>query len=193
MSTPEITSHRWRPRPLELAAIVVSGLVLVLGVGGYLVGYFVAGDKLPKNAVVAGVAVGGLSPAEAEQKLTRQLGRRAAQPVLVNVNGTPTTIDPVRAGLGLDAAASVAQAGGGRSFDPRHIWRVLTGGSATDAVITAEPAKLDATVAALAVGSIGRPRTRAWPTARPRSCGPRRPTGSNWTRPRPRHGYGSAT
>ena len=153
MSTPEsqfATARRWRPGPIELTAIAVTALVLLLGVGGYVVGYFVAGDKLPKNAVVAGVPVGGLSPSEAEQKLTSQLGARAAEPITVSVNDRKTTIDPGQAGLGLDVAASVAQAGGGRSFDPRHIWRVLTGGAVTDAVTTADEVKLDAAVSALA-------------------------------------------
>ncbi len=143
-------SRRWRPGVLEIVAIVVTGLVLVVGVGGYLVGYFLAGDRLPKNAVVAGVAVGGLSPTEAERKLETALGPRADQPIEVRVNGTATPVDPRAAGLELDLAASVARAGGGRSFDPRHIWQVLTGGSATDAVITADEKKLDAVVAALA-------------------------------------------
>ncbi len=153
MSTPEsqiAPPRRWRPGPIELVAIAVSALVLLLAVGGYLAGYFLAGDKLPKNAVVAGIAVGGLSPSEAEQKLTTNWVSEPASRSPSGVNETETTIDPVQAGLGLDVPASVAQAGGGRSFDPRHIWRVLTGGSATDPVTTVDQAKLDAAVAALA-------------------------------------------
>ena len=102
------------------------------------------------NAVVAGVPVGGLSSADAERELTARLAGRAAAPIEVTVGGQRATIDPVQAGLRLDVAVSVARAGGGRSFDPRHIWRVLTGGTTTGAVTTADPAKLEAAVAALA-------------------------------------------
>lgn len=150
MSMPKRTARRWQPGPAELVAVVVAGLVLVVGVGGYLVGYLVAGDRLPKNAVVAGVAVGGLDTGAASRKLEEVLGKRAQAPVRVMVNGTQATIDPRAAGLAVDVPASVAKAGGGKSFDPRHIWQVLTGGSAVDAVTTADESKLSAAVAALA-------------------------------------------
>src|SRR5918998_4767257 len=81
--TAVVAPRRWRPGPVEIAAIALSALVLIGGVGTYLVGYFVAGDRLPKNAAVAGVPVGGLSPAAAEQKLTAELGSRAAKPITV--------------------------------------------------------------------------------------------------------------
>ena len=59
-------------------------------------------------------------------------------------------VSPSDAGLSVDYAASVELAGGGRSLDPRHIWRVLTGGSQTEAVVVTDQAKLDAAVAELA-------------------------------------------
>ena len=61
-------------------------------------------------------------------------------------------VSPSDAGLSVDYAASVELAGGGRSLDPRHIWRVLTGGSQTDAVVVTDQAKLDAAVAAAGEG-----------------------------------------
>ena len=150
MSETEPTSSNWQPGFLELAAIFVSGFVLVAGVAAYLIGYFMAGDRLPKDAVVAGIAVGGLPAAEAERKLDSVLGPRAEAPVVITVNGKRAEIDPVDAGLGVDVQASVANAGGGRSFDPRHIWLVLTGGAAVDAVITVDRPRLEAAIAALA-------------------------------------------
>ena len=150
MSMPKTTTPRWQPGAAELVAVTVSALVLVLGVGGYIVGYLVAGDRLPKNAVVAGVAVGGLDTDAASRKLEEVLGKRSETPVRVMVNGTELTIDPSDAGLAVDIPASVAKAGGGKSFDPRHIWKVLTGGSAVDAVTTADEGRLSVAVAALA-------------------------------------------
>ena len=145
-----MTEPRRRRRPLEIAAIAVAGLALLVGIGGYVVGFLLAGDRLPKNAVISGIPVGGLVPAEAERRLGDQLAARARQPLTLSVNGAETTIDPVQAGLGVDVAASVAAAGGGRSLDPRHIWSVLTGGSATTAVTTVDRPALDAVVAELA-------------------------------------------
>jgi vancomycin resistance protein YoaR len=141
---------RWRPGLTEVAAIVVSALVLLVGVGGYVVGFLMAGDRLPKNAVIAGVAVGGLDTAAAEQRLTEALGPRASAPVQLLVPGKNLTLDPRKAGLGVDVQASVAQAGAGRSLDPRHMWQVLTGGSAVDAVTTVDQARLQDALSGLA-------------------------------------------
>ena len=91
-----------------------------------------AGDKLPKNAEISGVAVGGLSRSAAIDKLSSDLGRGRTAPIDVTINGETNQVQPADAGLTVDYAASVDAAGGGRSFDPRQIMRVLTGGSATN-------------------------------------------------------------
>ena len=109
-----------------------------------------AGDKLPKDAEIAGVAVGGLSTEAAVEKLQAQLGEQAAAPIAVTAGDEKAEVSPSDAGLSVDYAASVELAGGGRSLDPRHIWRVLTGGSQTDAVVVTDQAELDAAVAELA-------------------------------------------
>ena len=132
-----------------VAALVGGALILVVG-AVYLVGYLMAGDKLPKDAEIAGIAVGGLSTEAAVQKLETELGPRASAPIAVTAGDEKAEVVPADAGLGVDYAASVELAGGGRSLDPRHIWRVLTGGAQTDPVITTDQAELDAAVAELA-------------------------------------------
>lgn len=132
-----------------IAALIAGGLVVLVG-ALYLVGYLMTGDKLPKNAQIAGIAVGGLTTAEADQKLRAGLGDRATASILVGVGDEKAKVSPAGAGLEIDYAASIELAGGGRSADPRHIWHVLTGGSQTDAVIAADEAKLSAAVADLA-------------------------------------------
>lgn len=129
---------------------VVAGALLVLVGAVYLTGYLMAGDKLPKDAQIAGVAVGGLTTAEAAQKLQAELGGRAAAPIPVTVDDEKGEVSPAEAGLSVDWAATVEQAGGGRSLDPRHIWQVLAGGSQVDPVIVADNTRLDAAVAELA-------------------------------------------
>jgi vancomycin resistance protein YoaR len=132
-----------------IAALVGGALLLVVG-AVYLAGYLMAGDKLPKDAEIAGVAVGGLSTQAATDKLQAELGPRATAPIAVTAGSQQAEVSPTEAGLSLDYAASIELAGGGRSLDPRHIWRVLTGGTQTEAVVTTDQAALDASVAALA-------------------------------------------
>ena len=135
-----------RPRRTVL---LVLGVLAVLVLGLYAVGYLVAGERLPRNAVISGVDVGGLSTAEAGERLTAELGPRAAAPMELRAGEQKTELDPAKAGLRLDVDASL-DAAGGRSLDPRAIWRVLTGGTATEAVADVDPQALDAAVAAAA-------------------------------------------
>jgi vancomycin resistance protein YoaR len=127
----------------------VTTVVVLLG-AAYLVGYLLAGDKLPRNAQINGIAVGGLSRAAAVDKLSTELGPRAAEPINVTVDGQTSDVQPAAAGLTVDYQASVQAAGSGRSFDPRTIFRVLVGGGATSAVIVVDQAKLDVAVQGLA-------------------------------------------
>lgn len=131
-------------------AAVVAGAVVVLAGAVYLTGYLMAGDKVPRDAQIAGIAVGGLTTAEATQKLETELSERASAPIDVVAGDEDAEVSPSKAGLSVDYPASVELAGGGRSLDPRHIWQVLTGGSQTDPVVVVDTKKLTATVAGLA-------------------------------------------
>lgn len=138
---------RRRTAPIVLA---VAGTAVVMLGAVYLVAYLMAGDKLPRNAEVSGVAVGGLSRSAALDTLNRDLGPRTEEPIDVTIGGEPSQVTPAAAGLSVDYPASVDAAGGGRSFDPRQILKVLTGGSATRATVAVDEAKLDAAVTGLA-------------------------------------------
>jgi vancomycin resistance protein YoaR len=133
----------------RLVAIIVSCVVVILGIL-YVVGYFVAGDKLPRKAQISGIAVGGLHPSEATDKLTSELGAKAAEPLHLTVRDDQAQLKPADAGLAVDYAGSVEAAGGGKSLNPVRIIKVLTGGSAIDAVVVVDEAKLDAAVGGLA-------------------------------------------
>lgn len=127
----------------------------------YIVGHLLAGDRLPADAVVSGVPVGGLSPEAAEQRLAAELGPRADAAHQVTAGTTSTTLVPADAGLGLDYAASVRTVGGGSSWSPHQIVRVLFGGGGTtDAAVTVDRSKLDAAVQQIA-GRVDRPPTDA--------------------------------
>ena len=60
---------------------------------------------------MAGLAVGGLSTADAEQQLRTQIEPRTIQPVAVSVGEVRSEIDPRAAGLTVDWAATLEQAG----------------------------------------------------------------------------------
>ncbi len=140
---------RKRARPGRIAAIAGGALVLVLA-GGYGVAYALSGNTLAPKTTVAGVEVGGLAPADAQSKLTADLSARASEPITVKAGEQSATLAPQDLGLAVDYAASIAAAGGQKSFDPRVIWDNLTGGSPRPAVVTIDPAATDAALADLA-------------------------------------------
>ncbi|MFT4167075.1 MAG: VanW family protein [Microlunatus sp.] len=142
------------------AVAVAAGAVVVLLGAVYLIGYLMAGDKLPRDAQIAGIAVGGLTTEQAAQQLQDQLGERATAPITVAAGDRKAVIKPADAGLSVDYPASISAAGGGRSLNPGHIWQVLTGGSDTDPVVVTDQQKLTAAVTAL-VGELDRKPTNA--------------------------------
>ena len=131
-----------------LVAAVVGGVLLIIGIL-YVGAYLVAGDKLPKKAQISGVAVGGLHPSEAANKLNAELGARTTAPLNVTVRGDRAELKPADVGLAVDYVKSVDAAGGGKSMNPARIATVLTGGTATDAVVVVDDQKLRAAVGEL--------------------------------------------
>ncbi|HVD54940.1 MAG TPA: peptidoglycan binding domain-containing protein, partial [Propionibacteriaceae bacterium] len=132
-----------------MVAAVLGGVLILAGIL-YVAGYLITGDKVPKKAQISGVAVGGLSRSEAIQKLTVELGARAAEPLNLTVGERQAQLKPADAGLAVDYAKSVDAAGGGKSLNPQRIFKTLTGGSAIDAVVVVDQAKLQAGVGQLA-------------------------------------------
>ena len=128
---------------------LLFGLLVLFG-GVYVAGYLFTSDRVPRGTTVSGVEIGGLRPTSAEIKLAAELDERRKAPVLVSALGQRSRIDPATAGLDVDIEASVAQAGGGRSWDPARMWDSLTGGDDLEAVTTVDPDALGAAVAAFA-------------------------------------------
>ncbi len=129
---------------------VLVGILLLAAAVLYAVGYLIAGDRMPKDAEISGVAVGGLDRKTAADRLSAEFQERAEEPITVKIKNTTDEVKPAQAGLSIDYSKTVEQAGGGRSLDPRHIWQVLTGGGPTTVVPSVDSRKLDAAVAALA-------------------------------------------
>ena len=143
------TSPDKSARPSRLALWITGGALVVLG-GAYLIGYAIAGDNTPRNAAVAGVAIGGLDAEAATEKLRSELGPRLQREMTVTAGQRTLHASAAELGLGIDYGATVAQAGAGRSWNPAHIVTVLTGGGDQQPVVTRDQQKLSAAIAGLA-------------------------------------------
>lgn len=126
------------------------GSLAVLAVGVYGAGYAMAGDDLPRNASVEGVAVGGQNVEQATATLKNALQKRADAPITLAAGAKKATITPAQAGMRVDYAASIEQAGAGKSLNPSHIWNVLRGGGEMELVTDVDDKALQAAVNAQA-------------------------------------------
>lgn len=135
--------RRWR------GVLVVAGAAAGLLVAGYAAAALVLADEVPRETTVAGVALGGMSAAEAQRALEDGLADVAAQPVVVVAGETQGQVDPATVGLALDAEATVDTLTG-VTFDPRVLLGHLVGLGEQPAVSTVDVADLEAAVGALA-------------------------------------------
>ncbi len=142
------TDARERPGGLAVGLLLLV-LVLLLS-GGYAAVYAAAGHDVPRGTTVEGVAIGGRPPAEAVAALEDGLAGRVDDPIRVEVDGELLRVDPAEAGISLDYEASVAAAGGSRSWHPSRLWDHYTGGDDLEAVVDVDEQALDAYVSDLA-------------------------------------------
>ncbi|TNC24649.1 vanomycin resistance protein VanB [Amycolatopsis alkalitolerans] len=89
----------------------VAGAVLGVLVALYAVDLLVSQGDVPRGVTVAGVEVGGLSRADAEERLRSEIEPRLVKPVPVRAGDLNAAVDPVRAGLSLNWASTLDQAG----------------------------------------------------------------------------------
>lgn len=131
-------------------ALWVTGGALALAGGAYVAGYALAGDNTPRNASVSGVSIGGLTTEAATAKLKGELEPRVSRPLTVSAGEVQVQTTAKQLGLGIDYAASVNNAGAGRSWNPAHILTVLVGGGEQPAAVTRDDATLNAAITDLA-------------------------------------------
>jgi len=143
----EFEQDRPRRRALRVLLVVVAVLV-VLG-GAYVGAAYALADRVPRGTTVAGVEVGGMTSADAEQALTDGLGERATQPVSVTAQEMTGSVDPAAAGLRLDVDATVDRLTG-VDLRPQRLWRHLVGGGEERPVTPVDEDALHAAVDALA-------------------------------------------
>ena len=128
----------------RVVAFTVLGLAVVAG-GAYVGLNIWAGDVAPRSARVEGISVAGLSFAEAQATLKRELAARERATMQVTLgDGRLSAVEPSAAGLAVDRAASVQRAMGGDRFSVGRTLAVLTGGGDHDAVVVVKRSRMEA-------------------------------------------------
>ncbi|VVJ23330.1 Vancomycin B-type resistance protein VanW [Amycolatopsis camponoti] len=106
---PETAARRLRT---GLARTMMSvGIALGLFVILYAIDLVASAGDVPRGVTVAGVDVGGLTHAEAEAKLRKELEPRLIRPVVVHGGDVQAELVPSKSGLGLDWPNTLGLAG----------------------------------------------------------------------------------
>jgi vancomycin resistance protein YoaR len=111
-STSPLQIGRSRPRRRRLLLRWGLPLLIVLAVLALVVGFAFAGSKsrIAAGVTIAGVDVGGLSPAQARNELQRRFASVEQQPVAFTAAGHTFKISPAELGVQPDWNAALAQA-----------------------------------------------------------------------------------
>jgi vancomycin resistance protein YoaR len=126
----------------KVAGFTVLGVFLVLA-GAWVGLYLYAGDGAPRHARVEGISVAGLSPAQAERQVRAGLVARLQEPIDITYgDGRVESVAPGKAGLAVDYAASVAEAGSGSGWGLTRMWQVVTGGGDHHAETTVDQSRM---------------------------------------------------
>ena len=144
--TDEYPERPWWRRPLFWLPV---GLLLVLAVA-YGTDLALAGSDIPRGTTVAGVRVGGLSSADAEQRLDQDVVPELLRPREVTAGSAELTVDPARAGIDLDVTATLA-ATGEQPWNPiTRLMSFFGGDRDVEPVLTVDEAALAAAMTAVA-------------------------------------------
>ncbi|MFH9736205.1 VanW family protein [Streptomyces roseolus] len=144
--TPAAASRpRWR------TAAIAAGVVAVAAGGLYVAGLVATGDDISAGTRAGGIDIGGLSKAEAAERLRAQAPAAWTAPIAVKVGERTESVSPAVAGLTVDAEATAEKAAD-PSKDPfTVIGRLFSPGDREiEPVLAQDAAKTDAAVSALA-------------------------------------------
>ncbi|QWF78282.1 VanW family protein [Amycolatopsis sp. CA-230715] len=110
LALPDLSEPR-PPRRGKKRAAIIGGAAFGVLVVLYGIDLLATKDSVPRGVTVAGVDVGGLDRSFAETRLRTQIEPRLTQAVHVRAGDAETTLNPNQAGLKLDWAATLDQAG----------------------------------------------------------------------------------
>jgi vancomycin resistance protein YoaR len=134
----------WRRRSVLVPAAAVIALGAVYGID-----LLAAGGDVPRGTVVAGVDVGGLSPAAAAERLQKDLAPRVEADRDLVADDVQGVLHPPSAGIGLDVPGTVAAV----DDQPLNPWTRLTSlfsERTVDPVLSVDRTSLDAQIEQLA-------------------------------------------
>ena len=112
-----IPAARGRSGRRRRRALILAGAAVVLLAALYVVDLVHSAGTVPRGVTVAGQDIGGLSRADAEQRVRTAVEPRTTRPVAVAVGDVTSEVDPRAAGLAVDWTATIAQAGA-QPLDP---------------------------------------------------------------------------
>ncbi|SET25883.1 VanW family protein [Geodermatophilus poikilotrophus] len=135
----------WWRRPAVVTPVAAVGVLAA----AYGVDLLATGGDVPRNTVVAGVDLGGLSPAAATERLDTELAPRVVADHVVVADDVEGTLSPATAGITLDVEGTVDAA----TEQPLNPWtRLVTLASDREVapVITGEDTALAAQIDGIA-------------------------------------------
>ena len=104
------------------------------------------------------------------------------RPIATTIDGEEVAIDPARAGLAVDYDASVAEAGGERSWTRCACWNYFTGGDDFEAEVDVDERRSPPSSPSSTSSTAPRPVTAPWPSTGSTSAPPRRAPARHSTR-----------
>jgi len=135
----------WRRR-----AVLTPAAAVVVLAGAYGVDLLLSSGDIPRHTVVAGVEIGGLSPADAARTLEKELGPQVSADHTVTAGEFSTTLTPATAGITLDVDATVDAV----DDQPLNPWTRLTSffsDRTVEPVLDTDRTALDAQLDAIAL------------------------------------------
>ncbi|WP_375002582.1 VanW family protein [Aeromicrobium sp. CTD01-1L150] len=134
--------RRWGRKVLLGAALVLGAL--------YLIGFALTGTRMPANATIGGVDVGGMSPDDATEVVDAELTPRVDDPIqLVHTHDGDTQefeLKAADAGLEFNLERTIEEAGGKRSWDPRAMLSLFFGDHEYAPALDVNSADLESTI-----------------------------------------------
>lgn len=134
----------WRRKAVVVPAAAVGVLAAAYGAD-----LLVSSGEMPRHTVVAGVDIGGLSPAAAADVLERDLAPRVVADHTVVAADVEATLSPATAGIGLDVEATV-DAAAEQPLNPWTRFVSIFSDRAVAPVITGEETSLAAQIETIA-------------------------------------------
>ena len=141
VSTVQARSKRRRSSGGKIALGVVLGALALL-VAVYLADLVMNRGNVPRGTEVGGVAIGGMSPKDAQDKLAFELGDVADKQVEVTAGSEHASFVTAAAGLGIDWQGTV-EAAGVQSANPLTRLQRLVTTREVDVVPSVDEAKLN--------------------------------------------------